>query len=214
MAISLFKSAISGRVFRPSEFNGNMLAIETAFNNLETAAGALAALTTTEKGSLVGAINELKTAISAANLLTAIKTVDGSGSGLDADTLDGKNLSASGVGDTVALRDGLGQITTAYNLKYAAQAGAGTDLDAWNNGGAGGLLAFNISGANAPVGATFGFVECLYFIGTGFAPRAQGAQQVLLQRYTNFDGSGVWLRAYHNDDGTDYWDSWTKIGPA
>lgn len=41
MAITLFKDAQTGMVFRPEDFNGNMTAIETAVNQLETAAEAI-----------------------------------------------------------------------------------------------------------------------------------------------------------------------------
>lgn len=50
--------------------------------------GSLASLTTTDKTSVVNAINETNTA---SNMLDKLKTVDGSGSGLDADLLDGIN---------------------------------------------------------------------------------------------------------------------------
>ena len=46
----------------------------------------------------------------ASEILTAIKTVDGSGSGLDADLLDGYNSSQSSTVNTVAVRDGSGDI--------------------------------------------------------------------------------------------------------
>ena len=41
MAITLFKSAQTGMVFRPEDFNTNMTAIETAVNQLQTAAEAI-----------------------------------------------------------------------------------------------------------------------------------------------------------------------------
>ena len=47
---------------------------------------------------------------SASEILTAIKTVDGSGSGLDADLLDGYNLDVTNTGQTVVLRDSNGYI--------------------------------------------------------------------------------------------------------
>lgn len=45
------------------------------------------------KASLVEKINEIDTALQASELLKAIKTVDGANSGLDADLIDGKNVS-------------------------------------------------------------------------------------------------------------------------
>ena len=41
----------------------------------------------------------------ASNILTLIKTVDGTGSGLDADTLDGLQPGVSNVGGTIVQRD-------------------------------------------------------------------------------------------------------------
>ena len=49
-------------------------------------------------------------AYTAADVLAKIKTVDGGGSGLDADLLDGANSSTSGFANTIALRDGLGAL--------------------------------------------------------------------------------------------------------
>lgn len=170
----------------------------------------------TDTGSLYvgnGDGSEEELASDASILLAKLLTVDGATSGLDAQYLAGKASSASSTANTVALRDASGQLTTTYNLKFAATASAATDLNTYNTSAHGGLVAFNVNGSNAPAGSTYGFLECLYFAGTGFDPRGQGAQSVLLQRYTNFDGTGVWVRAYHNDAGTDYWDAWTKVGP-
>ena len=44
-------------------------------------------------------------AYTAADVLNKIKTVDGSGSGLDADTLDGYNSSTTNTANTVVVRD-------------------------------------------------------------------------------------------------------------
>lgn len=51
------------------------------------------------KSSLKAKIDELDTAVSPANLLASLKTVDGSGSGLDADTVDGRTVNDSNVSD-------------------------------------------------------------------------------------------------------------------
>jgi len=50
--------------------------------------------------------------MTAAEILTAIKTVDGAGSGLDADTLDGRQLSEDNADNTVVERNSSGDITT------------------------------------------------------------------------------------------------------
>lgn len=67
---------------------------------------------------------------------------------------------------------------------------------------------------NTPSGISWGFLEVLYFEGTGFAPRGQGAQKVTIQRVTNYDGTLMAMRCYHDDDGTDYWDSWTIVSSS
>jgi hypothetical protein len=46
----------------------------------------------------------------AADVLTKLKTVDGTGSGLDADLLDGYNSAATATANTIVLRDGNGDI--------------------------------------------------------------------------------------------------------
>ena len=50
----------------------------------------------------------------AANILTKIKTVDGSGSGLDADTLDGYDSATAATANTVAVRDASGYLYATY----------------------------------------------------------------------------------------------------
>jgi len=61
----------------------------------------------------------------ASEILTLIKTVDGAGSGLDADTLDGYQSATSATANTIALRDGSGNLTagifsgTATSAQYA-----------------------------------------------------------------------------------------------
>jgi hypothetical protein len=52
------------------------------------------------------------TAYTAADVLTKLKTVDGTGSGLDADLLDGYSASFDSTAVTVAVRDGSGDITS------------------------------------------------------------------------------------------------------
>lgn len=47
----------------------------------------------------------------AADILTKLKTVDGAGSGLDADLLDGKTTASANTADTVVIRDGSGNFS-------------------------------------------------------------------------------------------------------
>jgi microcystin-dependent protein len=68
--------------------------LETSVQNSITSAskiGDLTTLNTTSKDTIVNSINEVNTA---SNILTKLKTVDGTGSGLDADTVDGKDSSS------------------------------------------------------------------------------------------------------------------------
>lgn len=50
-------------------------------------------------------------AYTAADVLTKLKTVDGSGSGLDADLLDGKTTASENTANTVVIRDGSGNFS-------------------------------------------------------------------------------------------------------
>lgn len=62
------------------------------------------------------------TSYKAADVLDKLKTVDGSGSGLDADTVDGMNTSATGSPSTIAARDNEGNLTSANAFNYGAMA--------------------------------------------------------------------------------------------
>ncbi len=77
--------------------------IGTEIKSVKTSIGTLASLTTTSKTSVVSAINEIDAALdnkvdssayTAADVLSKLLTVDGAGSGLDADTLDGQSSAA------------------------------------------------------------------------------------------------------------------------
>lgn len=57
---------------------------------------------------------ELLSRTAASALLASIKTVDGSGSGLDADLLDGLNATTAATGDTIARRDAQGDMAVRY----------------------------------------------------------------------------------------------------
>lgn len=56
------------------------------------------------------ALRLLSTSYTAADVLTKVKTVDGSGSGLDADLLDGHNSDTTAASNTIALRDSSGNL--------------------------------------------------------------------------------------------------------
>lgn len=56
-------------------------------------------------------IDEINTANSAANILVKLKTVDGTGSGLDADLLDGKESTNANTASTIVARDASGNFS-------------------------------------------------------------------------------------------------------
>lgn len=72
----------------------------------------------------------------ASEILTAVKTVDGSGSGLDADTLDGNHASAFLTGnETITLSgDVTGSGTTSITASIASNAVGATELNVSGNG--------------------------------------------------------------------------------
>jgi len=102
-------------------FTGNPIAPTQVTGNNTTRIATTAFVTSavaTEATRATAAETTLQTNINAATtpaaVLAAIKTVDGAGSGLDADTLDGANLSASALANTVVKRDGNGFIKAVY----------------------------------------------------------------------------------------------------
>lgn len=71
----------------------------------------------------LSALDNIPTQLTAAQLMSLIQTVDGIGSGLDADLLDGLQQSAAATGSTVAARDSNGDITMRLpRTNYADQA--------------------------------------------------------------------------------------------
>ena len=92
--------------------------------------------TTTEKNKLAGIEAGATADQTAAEILTAIKTVDGDGSGLDADTLDGNHASAFLTGNqTITLSGDLsGSGTTLINAQLAANVVGANELNVVGNG--------------------------------------------------------------------------------
>jgi hypothetical protein len=76
--------------------------------------GTTASYTTAEKTKLSGIEAGATADQTAAQILTAVKTVDGSGSGLDADLLDGFNTSQQENGNTVAVRNSSGYLLASF----------------------------------------------------------------------------------------------------
>lgn len=87
----------------------------------------------------------------------------------------------------------------------------GADLDGLIGVGHSSSLSFFFNCTNFPPGIPYGFLEVLFFDGTGFAPRDQGGQAVSMQRVTSYDGSLIATRCHHADWGS-YWDPWTFSG--
>ena len=115
--------------------------------------------TTTEKNKLAGIEAGATADQTAAEILTAIKTVDGAGSGLDADTLDGQHASAflttsgkaadsnllDGIDSTSFARvDAVSNFAASQNTAFAGQAG---NLTAY--GATGATMSFHRPGAYA-----------------------------------------------------------------
>ena len=122
----------------------------------------------------------------AAEILTAIKTVDGSGSGLDADLLDGQQ--------------GSYYLNTSTKLfKSGAEIGASQDLNTYRVTGyyAQDSNADAVSGSNYPVSAA-GILEVI----TG----DQGNNLQTEQRYSQYNTNDKYVRHYYNGN----WTSWAK----
>lgn len=80
--------------------------------------GAAGSMSAADKSKLDGIESGATADQSAAELLTAIKTVDGTGSGLDADTVDGQHASAfEAAGTAAALVDDLSGVTDAATAR-------------------------------------------------------------------------------------------------
>ena len=103
----------------------------------------------------------------ASDILTKIKTVDGTGSGLDADLLDGKNSATSATASTIALRDASGNLTaTSFigNLtgnvtgNVSGTASNITSILSITNGGTGASSTTTALDNLLPAGETAGYV--------------------------------------------------------
>lgn len=86
--VSIATTIASNSVALGTDTTGNYVASLVAGTGISVGAAAEGG-TPTVTNTGVTSVNAVTGAVTAANLLTAIKTVDGAGSGLDADTLDG-----------------------------------------------------------------------------------------------------------------------------
>jgi hypothetical protein len=83
-------------------------------------------------------------AYTAADVLAKLLTVDGAGSGLDADLLDGRNASAATAANTIVQRDGNGDIFGRYiNMGHAVASRAGDTVFFSGNAGNGEIIQKN-----------------------------------------------------------------------
>jgi hypothetical protein len=103
----------------------------------------------------------------AADILTKIKTVDGAGSGLDADLLDGYSTATANTANTVVLRDGSGNFTAGTITAATTFSGPLTSSNVTITGGSitgitdlavadGGTGSGTASGARANLGLVIG----------------------------------------------------------
>ena len=118
----------------------------------------------------------------ASDVLAKIRTVDGSGSGLDADLLDGKQSSTGNVVNTVAVRDYNGDINA--RLLRTEWSGGG-----WNRRY---LLGINVNGGVGTDNfARPTHVNAGVFIGVGQTWRDVTASRALGVTYTNNTGKPI-----------------------
>jgi len=101
------------------------------------------------------------TSYNAADILTKLKTVDGAGTGLDADLLDGKNADSSNTGNTIVARDVNGDfgasVITATNFVGAVTGNITGNLTGTVTGNAtnvSGVVAIGNGGTGASTEAT------------------------------------------------------------
>ncbi len=104
--------------------------------------------TTTLKNKLDGIESGATADQSASEILTAIKTVDGSGSGLDADLLDGYNTAVAATADTIVVRDDAGDINGRYfeGTWFKGRTTTDSALSSSNIDGGGGFIVAAESG--------------------------------------------------------------------
>lgn len=120
---------------------------------------------------------------------------DGSGSGLDADTVD--TFHAASMYPLAQSVSGAGSIdlNTLYGLSYSNYR-----KYLWNT-------------TNGPVNQMHGYLECLYYNGTGFNPAGLGACAITIQRFTQYWDDSIWRREYRSDIAS--WSPWwTGVYPV
>ena len=148
--------------------------------------GTTASYTTAEKTKLSG-IEEGATADqTASQILTAVKTVDGSGSGLDADLLDGYNSSQAESSNTVAVRNSNGHLSSSYFN------GSGTFA---TSGGTSGMGLFTGTNGTDTFGRSYTAAAARTLLNVENGATADQTPLEILNAIKTVDGSGSGLDA-------------------
>lgn len=103
----LKKSSVVAKIPTTADLEYGELALNYADGKLyyKTVSNTIDAFASSTASSAVTSVVGLTGDVSTAQILTAIETIDGAGSGLDADLLDGYNSSTTDVASTVVVRD-------------------------------------------------------------------------------------------------------------
>jgi len=137
--ISIATTIAANSVALGTDTTGNYVASLVAGTGISVGAAAEGG-TPTVTNTGVTSVNSLTGAITATNLLDAIKTVDGSGSGLDADTLDG-------ISSASFLRSDASDVSS-QRIQFQANDTNNWDTIATATGGLGGIEIYNNGAGN------------------------------------------------------------------
>ena len=171
---------IDGTVLVNSDIGSTVQAHSSALD------GTTASYTSAEKTKLSGIEAGATADQTAAQILTAVKTVDGSGSGLDADLLDGYNSSQSESSNTVAVRNSSGYLFSNYFN------GSGTFATSGNSSGMGRFTGTNGSDT---YGRSYTADAARQLLNVENGATADQTAAQILTKVKTVDGSGSGLDA-------------------